>query len=123
MAVEDPEPALRLIPAEFECRRLSLVAAALQMREKLRIAQSVAEIPIEVRIDPIHHLVDLSALLKISRIGRRTYFVGKVLQDRGAFRQAQVAVLEQRQQGIRIDIGVGLRELRTRQNIDQSFFD
>src|SRR6266511_2885133 len=65
MVIEQLEPFLRIRLDCFEHCGLSLVAASLQVREQLRIGKIVAPDAIEVGVDPIHHLVDLSALLEI----------------------------------------------------------
>jgi len=110
--VEDLEPTLGLLLAPGNGRRLRLVAAPLVRREGLRVNEAVADVPVDVAVEPVHHLVDPCPLAQVLRVGRRAFLVRQVLEDRRALGQAEIAVLQHRDQEARIDLRVvGLQVL------------
>jgi hypothetical protein len=88
------------------------------MREELRIDQAVAPVAVEVRVEPVHDLVHAGALLDVLRIGGRIDLLGEVAQDGGTLGQAEVAVLEHRDQVVGIDLAVGRFVVLTLEDID-----
>jgi len=62
-------------------------------------------------------------LVLIFRVGRRADLVGEIFQDRRAFRQPQIAVLDHRDQAIRIERRVRRLEVFAGHHVDQHFFD
>ncbi len=105
VVVQELEPNQRALLAPGEGRGLRLVAAALVVREQLRVGQVVAEVAIEVGVEPVHHLVDLGPPLQVLGIGGGIDLVGEVFEDRRALGQAQIAVFEHRYQAVRVDRG------------------
>src|SRR5215470_9411445 len=108
MIVEQLEPVLGVVLRPLDGGGLGLVAAPFMVRKKLRIGKAVAPVAIEVAVDPVHHLVDLGALLQILRVGRRADLVGEIFQDSRAFGELEIAVDQHRHQPVRVDRRVWL---------------
>src|SRR5207248_8349671 len=77
--VEPGEPALRALEAALDERLLRRGLGKAEIREHLRIHQRVAEVSVELRIEPVHALVHARALLEILGIGGGAGLVGQVL--------------------------------------------
>ena len=123
VVVEDFQPALGVLLADLDGGRLRLVAAPLLIGEQLRIGEIVGPVAIEIGVEPIHHLVDLGALLQILRIGRRADLVGEIFQDRRAFGQLQVAVFDHRHEVVRIDRRIGRPIMLAGEQVDRHLVD
>src|SRR5581483_1233104 len=116
--VEDLEPFGRALLAPVDRGRLHDGIGALHEREYLRVHEAIREVAVETGIEPVHALVDAGALAQVLGIRGRVDLVGEVLEDRGAFGQAKVAVLEHRHLVVGIDRRVLGLVLRAGEKID-----
>src|SRR6202035_1865396 len=93
MVVENLQPVFGALLSPGHGAGMGLVATALVVRKQLRVDQPVTEVAIELGVDPVHHLIDLGALLQILRIGWQVVFVGEIFQNCRTFRQAEITIL------------------------------
>ena len=80
VVVENLQPILCALLSPGDGAGVRFVTAALVVWKELRVDQSVTEVAVELRIEPVHHLVDFGALFQVFRIGRQFIFVGEILR-------------------------------------------
>ncbi len=117
MLIENPEPAFGPIPTPRERRHLHFVIRPV-MRENLRVDEPIAKISIQAGVKPVPPFVHLRPQPQVRRVGRGPEFVGKILDNRRAFRQPEIAVLQNGDATVRIHDAVGLLEMFAREQID-----
>lgn len=82
---------------------LGRVAFALVLRKDLRVHEAVDQVAIELGVEPVQPLVDPCPFVQATGVAGRSGRVGQVSEDGRAFGQAETAMLQQRDQAIRID--------------------
>jgi hypothetical protein len=118
VVVEDLQPGLRLVLAPGDDRLLDLGILALEVREELRVDQAIAPVAVEVRIEPVHDLVNARALLEVLGIGGRADLFGEVAQDRGAFGEPEAVVIQHRDEMVGIELAVRRFVVLTFEDVD-----
>lgn len=63
MIVENPQPILGALLSPSDGTGVRPVTTPLVMRKELWVDQPVTEVPIELSVEPVHHFINLGALL------------------------------------------------------------